>query len=81
MPLCLFFACSCDSFSPTALSYPGKMRAFALFYSILFCPVWLLFLGGHLFFSEEEMDQEGIFSGGKSSGVWREGELWSRCVI
>lgn len=31
------------------------MRAFAVFYCTLFCPVWLLFLG-ILLFPKEEMD-------------------------
>lgn len=52
------FACSWDSFPPIGLPCPALIRAFASYYCILFCPVWLS-LGGLLFF------WRGSRSGGK----------------
>lgn len=49
------------------------MRAFPLFYCILFCPIWLSSLGGLLFSVEKmevgKVDLRGKKGGGKLEGV------------
>lgn len=48
-------------FPPVGLSCPASLwELFALSYCILFCPIWLLFVGG-LLSSEEEMEGQWIW--------------------
>ena len=35
-----------------------RVKAFALYYCIVFCPIWLLSLGRDLHFSEEDIKEE-----------------------
>jgi hypothetical protein len=59
------------------------MKAFALSYCILFCPVLLLSLG-NLLFSAEEIGWEQMWQRGETEGSkeeWMEGKLWLGNIV
>jgi hypothetical protein len=54
------------------------VRAFVLSYCVLFCHVWLLFPGD---LSSSEGEGMGISGGEGLWQEWREGSLWSGCIV